>query len=207
MCTNYAPVQRQLLRDVFLVEPPDDEWKPSIYRDYAAPIVLHDGDGGRDCVLAGFGMTPRAHIPKGVKDFSTMNARFETVTTRRSFSGPWRECQFCLIPAAAIYEPNYEAGPKSVRYRIWPTDEPAFAIAGLWRNLQDGAFSFTMLTINADQHPLMNRMHAPGKEKRSVVFVPPAQWDDWLICQNPEEARSFMTLYPAGKMQAAPAIA
>jgi putative SOS response-associated peptidase YedK len=40
-----------------------------------------------------------------------------------------------------------------------------------------------------------------------VVFVPPAQWDDWLICQNPEEARSFMTLYPAGKMQAAPAIA
>jgi hypothetical protein len=29
------------------------------------PIVLHDGDGGRDCVLATFGMVPRAHIPQG----------------------------------------------------------------------------------------------------------------------------------------------
>jgi hypothetical protein len=39
MCTNYAPVQRQLLRDVFGVEPPLAEWKPETWPDYAAPIV------------------------------------------------------------------------------------------------------------------------------------------------------------------------
>jgi len=62
-----------------------------------------------------------------------------------------------------------------------------------------------MLTVNADKHPLMNRMHAPNKEKRSVVIVPPSQWDDWLRCHDPEAARSFRALYPAEKMQAAPA--
>ena len=51
--------------------------------------------------------------------------------------------------------------------------------------------SFTMLTVNADEHPLMRRMHAPGKEKRSVVIVPRDRWDDWLDCRDPEAARSF----------------
>lgn len=27
MCVNYAPVQRQILRDVFGVQPPPDEWR------------------------------------------------------------------------------------------------------------------------------------------------------------------------------------
>ncbi|WP_420869402.1 SOS response-associated peptidase family protein [Cupriavidus necator] len=62
-----------------------------------------------------------------------MNARSETVGEERSFSGPRKKSQLCLIPAAAVYEPNYEAGPKSTRYRIWLPDEPAFGIAGLWR--------------------------------------------------------------------------
>jgi hypothetical protein len=68
------------------------------------------------------------------------------------------------VPATAVYEPNYEADPtKSTRYRIWVQDEPAFAIAGLWRSWPDGLHSFTMLTLNADNHLLMRRMHAPGK--------------------------------------------
>ncbi|WP_441632677.1 hypothetical protein [Cupriavidus sp. 2MCAB6] len=58
----------------------------------------------------------------------------------------------------------------------------------------DGAevFSFTMLTINSDKHPLMNRFHAPGKEKRMIVILPRAEWDNWLTCRDPERARSFM---------------
>ncbi|AQV94739.1 hypothetical protein BJN34_12700 [Cupriavidus necator] len=52
MCTNYAPVQRQILRDIFGVEPPPTEWKSETWPDYAAPIVRADGDGHRDSVLA-----------------------------------------------------------------------------------------------------------------------------------------------------------
>lgn len=109
------------------------------------------------------------------------------------------------LPATAVYEPNYEAGPKSTRYRIWLPREPAFGIAGLWRDWPDGAYSFTMLTVNADKRPVMNRMHAPGKEKRSVVIVPRAQWEEWLACRDPEAARTFMTLFPPEVMAAEPA--
>ncbi len=55
MCTNYAPVQRQLLRDVFGVEPPPAEWKPETWPDYAAPTVARPGaDGQRKSGLATF---------------------------------------------------------------------------------------------------------------------------------------------------------
>lgn len=205
MCTNYAPVQRLILRDIFGVEPPPAEWKPEIWPDYAAPIVRADDDGRRGSVLATFGLVPRSRIPQGVRPFDTMNARSETVGEKRTFSGPWRKGQLCLVPATAVYEPNYEAGPKSTRYRIWLPGEPAFGIAGLWRDWPDGTYSFTMLTLNADKHPVMSRMHAPGKEKRSVVIVPRPQWDEWLTCRDPELARSFMTLYPDDRMAAEPA--
>lgn len=109
------------------------------------------------------------------------------------------------LPATAIYEPNYEHGLKSVRYRIWLPGERAFGIAGLWRDWPDGTFSFTMLTVNADKHPVMRRMHTPNKGKRSVVIVPPSQWRDWLGCRDPEVARSFLTLPPAESMAAEPA--
>ncbi|SPR97330.1 SOS response-associated peptidase [Cupriavidus taiwanensis] len=205
MCTNYAPVQRQILREIFGVEPPPADWKPETWPDYAAPIVRMDGAGRRDSVLASFGLVPRSRIPQGVRPYDTMNARSETVGEKRTFSGPWKKAQLCLIPATAVYEPNYEAGPKSTRYRIWLPGEPAFGIAGLWRDWPDGAYSFTMLTVNADKHPVMNRMHAPGKEKRSVVIVPRQQWDEWLACRDPEVARTFMTLFPAESMATEPA--
>lgn len=107
------------------------------------------------------------------------------------------------LPAMALFEPNYESGPKSVRYQIWVRDQETFAIAGLWRDWPDGFTSWTMLTVNAD--PLMRRRHAPGKEKRSVVILHRDQWDDWLSCRDPELARSFLNLYPAELMDAEPA--
>ncbi|WP_313063646.1 SOS response-associated peptidase family protein [Paraburkholderia sp. LEh10] len=70
------------------------------------------------------------------------------------------------------------------------------AIAGLWRNWRevDGAemLSFTMLTVNSDEHPLMKRFHKPGDEKRSVVIVPPTEYADWLSCRSVDEARFLL---------------
>ncbi|MGO4333193.1 SOS response-associated peptidase family protein [Cupriavidus sp. M-11] len=114
------------------------------------------------------------------------------------------------LAGCSFFEPNYEAGPKSVRWKIWLKDEPEFAIAGLWCDWVDEGgsqlFSFTMLTINSDKHPLMNRFHAPGKEKRMIVIVivivPRPEWDDWLTCRDPEWTRSFMQPYPAELMDA-----
>ena len=76
----------------------------------------------------------------------------------------------------------------------------------MWQE-EGGAVShaFTQLTVNADDHRLMNRFHKPGSEKRSLVIVPRDDYDSWLTCRDPEEARSFMRLFPAEKMESAPA--
>ena len=50
-----------------------------------------------------------------------------------------------------------------------PEPVKPLAIAGLWRawaEPEGTAFSFTTLTINSDEHPLMRRFHKPGAEKR-----------------------------------------
>ena len=44
-----------------------------------------------------------------------------------------------------------------------------------------------------------------AKEKRGVVMLTRDKWEDWLACRNPEVARSFLTLYAAELMDAAPA--
>jgi putative SOS response-associated peptidase YedK len=180
----------------FGVDPPSGEWRNEVYKDYTAPIVLREDNGGRVAKLATFGLVPRKHIPRGVRPFDTMNARTETIAVKRSFSGAWRAGQLCLLPCTAFYEPSYETG-KAVRWRISMADGKPFAIAGLWRiwNGPEGtARSFTMLTANADAHPLMRRFHNPADEKRSVIILPRSQYDQWLACKDPELARTFFRL-------------
>lgn len=201
MCVNYAPVQHQLLRDVFGVEPPTAEWRADAWPDYPAPIVRASADGGREAVMGSFSMVPKARIPQGVRYYPTANARTETIGKLNSFAKHWKSGQLCLIPATCFYEPNWETG-KAVRWRIGlPGGEP-FAIAGLWRAWPDGAVSFTMPTLNAESHDLLNRFHKPGDEKRGVVILPRDDWDAWLSCRDPEQARTFLRLYPPGAMVA-----
>ena len=195
MCTNYRVPDRQLFSEYYGVPPPIGEWRDEVYKDYFAPIIRRDGEG-RCSDLASFGMVPREKIPPGVKVFDTMNARAETVGEKRSFSSAWKKQQLCLIPTQVFFEPDYETG-KAVRWAIGMASGEPFAIAGLWREWEgEGAprFSFTMITLNADHHPLMKRFHKPGSEKRSVVIIKPADYDDWLGARSMDEARSFVTL-------------
>lgn len=213
MCVNFRPPEPEMLEAVMgVIIDLDDTgfWKEETWKDYAAPIVRRGAEGGREGVLASYGMVPRQRIPPGVKPYDTMNARAETVGQLRSFSAAWKQAQLCLVPMRAFYEPCYESG-KAVRWGIGMEDQSMFAVAGLWREWdgEDGKqTSFTQLTINADDHPLMQRFHFPGDaqrppdEKRGLVIVPPAEWDDWLNCTNPEYARSFLRPYPAEKMTA-----
>lgn len=205
MCTNYAASRTGRIFKQFGVEPPGSPWRDEVYKDYPAPIIRRVG-GTEQADLASFGIVPRKHIPQGVRVFDTMNARVETVGEKRSFSGAWKMQQLCLIPCEAFYEPDYETG-KAVRWRIGMADGSPFAIAGLWRewNEEEGkALSFTMLTVNAAEHPLMKRFHKPGDEKRSVVILPPAEYEGWLASKSMDEARSLLNLFPASLMRAEP---
>lgn len=59
-----------------------------------------------------------------------------------------------------------------------------------------------MLTINADAHSLMNQFHKPTDEKRMVVILPEAVYDDWLDADAAHSVQ-FLQQYPAAKMNAA----
>ena len=78
-------------------------------------------------------------------------------------------------------------------------------IAGLWswwKSPQgEVVHSFTMLTINADDHSLMNQMHKPSDEKRMVVILAEDAYEEWLAVPVSKCAKLLKT-FPAGSLQA-----
>jgi putative SOS response-associated peptidase YedK len=210
MCVNYITVSKNILTDAFdaPVHGAAPEWPIEAYQDYPAPIIRRGGAGRREALVATYGMVPKAHIGPGVKRYSTMNARAETVDRLRSFASAWKAGQLCLVPMHAFFEPNWESG-SAVRWKIGMADDAPFAVAGLYRTWREAdgstSFSFTQLTINADQHPLLMRFHRPGDEKRSLVIVPGPDYDAWLGCTDAAQARSFLQLTAPQLLAAAPA--
>jgi len=213
MCVNYRPPTPEQFGAIgaFSELPADWRWPEETWKDYLAPIVRRGAHGRPEALLATYGMVPRRQIPPDIKPFDTMNARAESLVERRSFAPAWRRLQLCAVPMAWFYEPCYETG-RAVRHAIGMADESLFYVAGLWRDWPepDGsvASSFTQITINADDHPLMKRMHKPGDEKRSLVILPHEEVEDWLSCRSMDMAHTFLRHYPAERMRdwaAAPA--
>ena len=209
MCSNYTPSKRSALPDAFGVEPPADDWKEEAFPGYHAPIVrvADDGSGEIESINACFGMVP--HWAELKLSRHTYNARSETVASKPSFRHAYAKRQLCIVPAESIYEPNYESG-KAVRWRIARDDGKPMGIAGLWEWRPNGGpddrplASFTMLTINADHHPLMRRFHRPEDEKRMVVILSEAQYRPWLAA-GVDAIRDFLLPYAAERLVAQPA--
>lgn len=107
-----------------------------------------------------------------------------------------------VIPAAAIYEPDWRSG-KAVQTRIVRADGGMMCVAGLWERWASPegkeVLSYTMLTINADDHPFMSRYHRPDKEKRMVVILSSGAINGWLKA-TAEESRQYLRQYPADRL-------
>lgn len=207
MCANYRPSTRDELQQRFGVAAPDSGYQAEAFPGTMAPLIrLPRADavhGDRSCALGMFGMVPHWAEPKLARQ--TYNARTETVATKPSFRSAWKRRQFCVVPVSSFYEPSYETG-KAERWEIANVDGAPLSIAGIWDVKPDGPnglplLSFTMLTINADGDPLMQRFHKPDDEKRMLVILDPRQIDDWLHCPV-EEAHSFFVRYPAQRLVA-----
>lgn len=223
MCTNYTPTSRDRLRALRLGvgELPPQDWPAEVFPAYEAPVLVRGGapgdlSRGVQVRLARFGLVPRwSHDAAQARMLSrhTVNARSETAALKPSFRGPWRDRHFALVPMDAFYEPCWEDaaqhGGHSVRWRLAAADGRVLGAAGLWERWIDPAHgvavdSFTLLTVNADGHAVMGRLHRPGEEKRMPVFIPEADWLRWLHA-GAEEAHHWMRPLPADQLQAGPA--
>jgi putative SOS response-associated peptidase YedK len=210
MCANYLPVTAaDRLAQYFGVDRPGDALPPEVYPGGLAPFIVRERDRvelARDLRLGLFGL-----VPHWAKELAfgrrTYNARSETVAEKPSFRDAWRQGRRCIVPVEAVFEPNWETG-KAVRWKVTRRDGLPMGLAGLWGwwRAPDGRewLSFTMLTINADAHPVFNRLHRSGEEKRMVVILEEADYDAWLEAP-PERQRDFLKPYPAELLHAEPA--
>ncbi len=46
-----------------------------------------------------------------------------------------------------------------------------------------------MLTVNANEHPVMQQFHRAGNEKRTPVILTPNQFSQWLDADEPQAMR------------------
>ena len=206
MCSHYEAPEPHTLRALFGTAP--TEYKQDLWPGYHGAFVRNGPAGGPDQptleVLPGvFGL-----LPFWAKDLTlarrTYNARSETVAEKAAFRSAWARAQHCVIPATAIYEPDWRSG-KAVPTRISRKDGSVMNIAGLWERwtspVGEETFSFTMLTVNADDHPFMSRYHRLDKEKRMVVILPDDAVTAWLQ-STAESSSAFMRQYPADRLLA-----
>ena len=206
MCTNYVPAPRSaFIRDLNWPEPTFDYPQES-YVGYRAPIrIVAPDTGDAELREAQFGLVP--FWSKDTKiSRHTYNARSETVAVKPSYRDPWKKRRYALVPMTGFYEPDYETG-KPIRWRIERQDQAVFTVAAIWDTWRNpdgtGLTSFSMLTINADDHPVMGRFHAPGDEKRSLVVIPPEYREAWLNA-TPKEAVNFFRPLPPAEFTARP---
>jgi len=203
MCNIYEPATEEYLRATWAeYEQSVKAYKPHLGPRDDGPFVT------KDRVLVGQwgmirpGASDRVQRAPG-KDgtpctpMSTNNARVERITTAPTYRTAWKNGDRCLIPAITFDEPYWGTG-KNIWWRFARKDGEAWAIAGLWSEWKDFATSevvpnYTMITMNADAHPLFRLMHHPEKEKRTVVPLERVDWEMWLNGSN-DDAMSLIQL-------------
>lgn len=195
MCNRYTPPAMAEMEREWAIgsRNPVRWWDTTLFPRGQGPLIRRakdDAGYSRELVVGQWGLIPWfAKEPR--LNYLTNNARSEELAGKASYKHPWARGQRCIIPAADFDEPNWETG-KNVWWRFRRADGRPWGLAGLWNTWTDKATgevheSYTMLTINADAHPLMSRMHKPDpklaadkQDKRSVIPLEPSDYDQWL---------------------------
>jgi putative SOS response-associated peptidase YedK len=197
MCNRYDTPRPQDIANQFQLQLPLDlttHYSPSIGPRNNGPYVR----SGR-LEVGQWALLPDKNpdrIPRGWngKPINTNNCRMEGMTKKSpTFRAPWARGQRCLIPAVSFDEPYWGGvAGKNIWWRFRRADGALWALAGLYNDWIDPAtgevvHSYTMITTNADSHPLISLMHkhdpkAPDdqQDKRSVVAVEHENWAVWL---------------------------
>ena len=215
MCTRYiSPVTGDIERHWHIGGRTPMRWVHEVFPGYQGVFIRAAKSKAvyeRELVVGPWGLMPWFAKERKLK-FPTSNARSEELAQKASYKQPWARGQRCIILAQAFFEPKWESG-KHVPWRFKRSDGAPWGLAGLWNSWTDPATgevldSYTMLTLNADMHPLMSRMHKPDtkrapalQDKRSVVPIEMEDVDQWLHAPQAQAAQ-LVRLAPLGVFEA-----
>jgi len=212
MCNRYVSPNQAAIEQYWHIgrQNPPRWWEAQIHPRASGPFI-RAGNDGRDLVVGQWGLI--SHFAKSAKlPYQTNNARCEELAAKPSFRQSWARGRHCVIPAMSFDEPCWETG-RNVWWTFRRADGQPWSLAGLWntwvdKNTGEVFESYTMLTINADAHPLMRRMHKPkadrpidAQDKRSVIPIEMGDVDQWLS-GSVEDATQLLRLAPVDVFEA-----
>lgn len=218
MCNRYVTPDEAAIERYWHIGRDNNPWRgqKEIFPRGLGPFIRpapESGEHERELVVGQWGLIP--WFAKTAKlTYSTNNARFEEISSKASFKHPWMHGKRCIIPAWSFDEPCWETG-RNVWWRFRRADGAPWGLAGLWNVWVDKGTgevfeSYTMLTVNADHHSLMSRMHKPDQklppdqqDKRSVIPIELVDVDTWLYGST-DEASSLARVPPVEVFDAVP---
>jgi putative SOS response-associated peptidase YedK len=176
---------------------------PAIYPDMAAPIVRGRADGGRELVMARWGM------PSPVFALAGKSVDRGVTNVRNTASPHWRRwlapAHRCLVPFNAFSEPGRsDCGRSEPVWFAYGDNCPLGFLAGIWtrwtsvRKRAEGEvtcdlFAFLTTAPNAE-------VAAVHPKAMPVVLPSRADADRWLTAPWPE-ARELQRALPDGALQ------
>lgn len=177
---------------------------PTAEEAAAATATTAEGQAAADTtrvlVPAQWGLVP--HWVKSASDAKLRapklaHAKSDLASTGTAFRDAWLNGQRCIVPMQAFYEDDFRTG-KAVPTRIARVDGKPMGVAGLWARWQgsDGEVivSYCLLTVNANNHALLQRYGQPGSEKSMPAILNEGAYDAWLTAR-PDKAKEFMRQY------------
>jgi putative SOS response-associated peptidase YedK len=215
MCNRYvSPEQAAIERFWHIGRHNQPQWAKEIFQRAPGPFVRCGASAAeRELVVGQWGLIP--WFAKTARlAYSTNNARSEEIATKASYKQSWLQGRRCIIPAWSFDEPCWETG-RTVWWNFRRADGQPWGLAGLWNDWTDKETgevisSYTMLTINADHHPIMSRMHRPdpklppdSQDKRSVIAIEQGDVEAWLQ-GSIEDAMELMRAPPVEAIEAEP---
>jgi len=131
-----------------------------------------------------------------------INARSETASSKPAFKNAFRYRR-CLIPANGFYEWKRSGNRSKQAMCIQLTDEPLFAMAGIWEQWQgpDGTELETCSVLTTVANTLLENIHP-----RMPVILRPEQFERWLSSDSTPipQLEQLLQTFPAEEMQVFP---